>query len=278
MYNFENNYFSYGIVQGRLTVSKELQRFPQENWQQEFIAAKNLKLNFIEWLTEREYNESNPIWSDSGRKLIKEISATHNLQIYSVCSNYVINHSLFKDEDKSVFKHVKSLCEASHKIDCKVLVLPLLEKSNLTKETSELLKKPLFEIANIANDLDMVVSIESLMKSDELKVFLEDLNCSNIKVVFDTGNRALISDNLNNEIISLKNYINHIHIKDKDIYENNVLLGTGMVNFKDIFITLQSINYKGPIVFETNRGNDPIRTAKHNIDICNFFYYNALNA
>ena len=46
------NYFSYGIVQGRLTISDELQKFPQSNWKNEFKVAKNLGFDFIELLVE----------------------------------------------------------------------------------------------------------------------------------------------------------------------------------------------------------------------------------
>lgn len=277
MFECSKNFFSYGIVQGRLTRSNQLQRFPQENWEQEFKVAKTLGFSFIELLTEREFNPNNPIWSNYGRNKIKEINCINELEIYSICSDYIINHSLFNDPNKSVYAHVKKLCEASNEIGCKLLVLPLLEESNLTKDTAKLLAKPINEIAKIAQDLGITISIESLMKSDTLINFLEDLNCENIKIVFDTGNRVLMSDDLSNEIVSLKKHINHIHIKDKNSDGNNVLLGTGKVNFEEIFNTLLSINYKDYIVFETTRGNNPIRSAKHNLDICNFFYENALN-
>ena len=68
------NYFSYGIVQGRLTISDELQNFLNQIGKNEFKVAKNLGFDFIELLVEREYNKNNPIWTDAGRKKIFRIN------------------------------------------------------------------------------------------------------------------------------------------------------------------------------------------------------------
>ena len=64
----------FGIVQGRLLRSPpgELQWFPGEDWSKEFHIAKNLGISFIELIAEREYNPNNPLWSEEGRKEIKE--------------------------------------------------------------------------------------------------------------------------------------------------------------------------------------------------------------
>ena len=38
-----------------------------------------------------------------------------------------------------------------------------------------------------------------------------------------------------------------------------------------MFCAFNEINYKGPFTFETTRGNDPVNTAKYNINLVNFF-------
>ena len=62
----------YGISQGRLTKSRELQRFPYESWKQEFYDASRLGISFIELLTERKYNKENEfkcIWESCNKIL-----------------------------------------------------------------------------------------------------------------------------------------------------------------------------------------------------------------
>ena len=82
----KGNINKYGFSQGRLTVpyNGELQCFPQNEWQNEFINAGLLGCSFIELLIERERNHSNPIWSLVGRKEIldsKAIPKTRDLVI-----------------------------------------------------------------------------------------------------------------------------------------------------------------------------------------------------
>ena len=72
-----------------------------------------------------------------------------------------------------------------------------------------------------------------------------------------------------------KQRIAHIHIKDKNKDNQNVLLGTGVVNFKKIFESLAYIEYDGSYTLETERGHDPVRTALYNLEFVNFFYKEA---
>ena len=100
----------------------------------------------------------------------------------------------------------------------------------------------------------------------------------NVKVVYDTGNRVAFGHDLAGDIRLLRDAIAHVHIKDKNIDNVNVLLGTGLVNFEDVFYALNDISYSGPYTFETTRGSNPINTAKYNMDLVNFFKSNAENA
>ena len=90
-------------------------------------------------------------------------------------------------------------------------------------------------------------------------------------IVYDTGNRVMEGINLANDIKRLAKRIVHVHIKDKDWHGNNVLLGTGEVNFKEVCQAFVDIGYDGTMTFETVRGKDPIRTAKYNLDFIKFF-------
>ena len=72
----------FGISQGRLTPSDQLQRFPSEAWQLEFSNAKKIGLTFIELLTERHFNKNNPVWSSIGRQEIRGACATSGCEIF----------------------------------------------------------------------------------------------------------------------------------------------------------------------------------------------------
>lgn len=259
----------YGISQGRLTKSRELQRFPYESWKQEFYDASRLGISFIELLTERKYNKENPIWSESGRKEIKDICNLNNSEIYSICADYIIDHSLLFDS--SALEHLENLFDAAHDLGSSLVILPMLEKSNLDSENMSSYIKVLRYLSRKAASHNLIICIESLLKSSDLVNLLDTVNEKNLKAVFDTGNRVLECNNLENEIIALKKYIQHIHIKDKNEKGENVILGTGLVNFSEVFSALNYIKYKGALNFETTRGSDPIETARYHINLCNFF-------
>ena len=270
-----NFYRKFGISQGRLTKSNELQRFPYESWQDEFSNASKLNISFIELLTERKYNKNNPVWSKNGREEIKNLCAANNLEIYSICVDYIIDHSLLND--KSSTTHLEKIFRAASKLGCKIVILPLLEESNIDANNSDQFIDILSYLSDKAQESGLIICIESILNSTDLAKFLGLLNKKNVKSVFDTGNRALEARNLYSEITILKNYIAHVHIKDKDMYGENVILGTGLVNFSEIFSALSEINYKGPLNFETTRGSNPLKTAAFHINFCNFFTENAEN-
>ena len=263
----------FGIVQGRLLRSPpgELQWFPGEDWPKEFHIAKNLGISFIELIAEREYNPNNPLWSEEGRKEIKRVSEETGRNLYSTCTDFIINHGILGPDSVNVIKHLTEFIMASRDLGCSTVVLPFLEESNLTASSMKNFLGPIKEIAQIAKENRIQIVLETLLNGLELRDLLEEIDQSHVGCVFDTGNRVVDNLNLGDEISFLGSWIKHVHIKDKVKQGRNVLLGTGLVNFYDVFKSLNEINYSGPLVFETTRGTDPEKTAIFHMEICKFF-------
>lgn len=259
-----NNDFSFGIVQGRLSYSKQLQEFPQNNWQNEFKDAKKIGFDFIEFLIEREHNSQNPFWSVNGNKEIDNLLDNNNLKKYSICLDYIINHSIIYDHKKEVANYVNIFIENAIINKFKVIILPLLENNDINENNIDFYIKYLKKLSE--NYSDIIFCVETLLDSKNLLYLLSNINCDNLKCVFDTGNRVLLSENLNEDIFVLKDYIFHVHIKDKDKHGANVILNTGLVNFDSVLKSLKKINYKNPFVFETTRGEIPIKTAMQHME------------
>ena len=76
--------YKLGIVQGRLTRSSnnQLQCFPKK-WDKEFEYSKNLKISFIELLSERKHNPHNPIWSEKGRAKLLKLACVNKMYFYT---------------------------------------------------------------------------------------------------------------------------------------------------------------------------------------------------
>ena len=113
----------FGIVQGRLTPSKELQAFPKD-WQKEFWQASVLGIDYIELISEREHNQDNPIWDYTGKSI-------NGYQCPILCNDYIIDHSL--NDDPAARMDFK-LIEQANLIGSKLIVLPLFEHSYSTSK------------------------------------------------------------------------------------------------------------------------------------------------
>jgi L-ribulose-5-phosphate 3-epimerase UlaE len=259
-----HEHIKYGIVQGRLIQSPagQLQWFPQEYWESEFFLASALGYDFIELIAERENNPNNPIWFEEGVGKIKSLCQRNNLFLHTLCNDYIINHPLAKDG--SVVEQVLAVTFRCKLLGIRNLILPLFEQSEITDSNFSDYKNILREIACAAEKNNTLVSLETMLNGQKLLELLAYLDHPNIKCVFDTGNRIAWGHDAHSDILLLGEKICHVHIKDKNDNNDNVILGTGKVNFYEIFKAFSAINYFGPYTFETFRGKDPIRTAKYN--------------
>ena len=263
-----------GICQGRLTKSpgNQLQWFPGDKWIDEFKIAKKLSYDFIEILAERNHNHNNPIWSVEGQDKIRLISKKNNLKMYSGCLDYIIDHSIFNGDSLSeeVISYCKNFLHCCSEVGISLVILPLLEQSNISNNKIRLVKLFLEIISLECSKLGITISIESIASPEIILNVLSDHPKNKVGCVYDTGNRALTAKNMPNEIRTLANSINHIHLKDRDKDNNNIVIGTGIVNFVDVFKALKEINYEGKFTFESNRGTDVYATASHNLSFIRF--------
>jgi sugar phosphate isomerase/epimerase len=266
-----------GIVQGRLIQSPpgELQWFPKDDWEKEFFIASAIGLENIELIAERNHNSKNPIWSDRGICKLLELSKRNNVNIHTLCNDHIVDYSLVKNS--SVLKQNLDLIERGQKLNCNKFVLPFFEESEINMKNYVDFIDPIRIIAEACEKSGMVLCLETILNGKELLFLLKEIDHNNIKVVFDTGNRIAFGHNLFDDIIMLNNKIEHVHIKDKNSNNENVLLGTGLVNFLDVFKALKKINYKKSYTFETQRGNSAINTCKYNLNFVNYFYSEAFN-
>ena len=59
---------TYGIMQGRLSPPQEerFQSFPRNSWRQEIARAREVGLDYIEWIDDEYGCTANPIFSEAG--------------------------------------------------------------------------------------------------------------------------------------------------------------------------------------------------------------------
>ena len=261
----------FGMVQGRLIQSPpgHLQWFPQDYWEGEFYIAPAVGIDFIELIAETHHNPNNPIWSESGVARIKELVARNGLTLPTLCNDYIVAHALVGDP--TVLEQNFALLERGRLLGCDRYILPFFEASEINTANQGDFVAPLRAIADHAAERGILVLLETILTGAELVDFLDLLDHPNVAVVYDSGNRVAFGHDLAADIRLLGPRIRHFHVKDKNASNQNVLLGTGLVNFRTVFQALRDIGYQGLYTFETFRGHDPLRTARHNLALINFF-------
>ena len=261
-----------GIIQGRLSKApkNKLQHFPKK-YKDEFFLAKKANLQYIEFFSERKLNPTNPIWTKKGIEEYKQLTKKNNLIINTFCDDFFISNSIKK---KNTINYLTSLSKNLYDLKCKKLVLPFYGKNTLTKKNISLMSKHIEKILKILKKKNIKLLIETNLNAEDYFTLKSKLKSKNFKLAFDTGNRVIFNREIQKEIILLKNEIGHVHIKDKNYLKKNVNLGSGLVNFKEVFNAFKLIKYKQSFTFESVRGTNPFLTAKNNVKFINSYLSN----
>lgn len=255
-----NKFNKIGITQGRLTNTKKniLQMIPS-NWESEFEKLREIKIDYIEFFSEKK-NDLSPIWRIDNRDKLKKILRNYNINQFYFCDNYILKKQQLDDD---YIDYLFDLTKILTEFDNPFIIIPLetIYKSNSNiDEIVECIKEILKIICKFGVDISFEIS-------DDYRNILyidENLKNKNFKITFDTGNFYLL--NKTNESI-LKNIdkifylVNHIHLKDRNNALENVVFNTGNINFNNFLKFLSENDYSGNLTLETHRGDQAIETA-----------------
>ena len=268
----------FGVIQGRLTPAPPgvLQRFPVDEWRDEFARAGALGMAYIELLLETEHTPGNPFWHDADCAAMQSLAAENGGMPYSVCVDYVMPQPL--NGVPETVDYCIDVIRRAAALGAPVVVLPLLEGGELTMSNRHSFVGPLRTLGDVAEDVGATLALETILNGAELTQFLAEVDHPRVRVTFDTGNRAAFGHDIPGDIRALGALIHHVHIKDKNAANQNVRLGTGLVDFMAVAEALTDIGYAGNFTFETTRGTDALRTARHNVGLVTYFMEEAVAA
>jgi L-ribulose-5-phosphate 3-epimerase len=258
---------SFGIMQGRLSGpgSPPRQVFPWKDWKTEFESARRVGFQEIEWLFEANDYQKNPLWTEKGRKEIRDVQNKTGVSVKSVCAHYFVQRNPFKDTSEGK-KVLVNLMEASSSSGINRIVFPLMQENGRDslqdlQEVARFLEEPL----QTAKREGIKLAIESDWPSYQEVKILQQVGNQNLGVCFDIGNRTAKGFSLRNDFSQLSSFIIEIHVKDRRKNGGSQMLGEGDTNFTEFYQYVSGSNYGGPIVFETPVGPDPEKTAKRHL-------------
>jgi len=254
------NKYPIGFMQGRLSnfVGNVIQSFPWDNWENEFLFAKENSLCLMEWTLDAKDLFKNPIMSEQGRKKISYLSKKFNLFIPSLTGDCFMQEPFWKSDNPDKLQKVFiSVCESASKLGIQDIVVPLVDNGSLENSYQyELLinyfnSKRKFFIEN-----KLRILFESDFNPIDLKKFISRFPDDIFGVNYDIGNSAALNFDSDEEFLNYGNRILNIHIKDRKIKGSTLPLGQGDADFAKVFKNIFKINYGGNYILQTARARD----------------------
>lgn len=251
-----------GIIQGRLTESEELQQFPKD-WKNEFVLARKSGYTYIELIRDIDYNADNPLWNDNLKlEEISEVAVKNGVATRVICDDY-IQMCDWSKLDSNQYANLIDILYKAKKLNANIVVFPLFKKACITEISKNDFIIIINKIARIAKLLNIRIALEITDTEENIIDLLNSIEEDNVGICYDTGNLIGAGYNPTEYLKNDKIYdkIIHVHIKDRNAKGENVVLGNGLVDFKEVMNLLIKKEYEGCITTETSRGNNPIETA-----------------
>ena len=248
-----------GIMQGRLSppVAGKIQAFPTKTWTDEFRLAREVGLDCIEWVYEKETENTNPLKDNVGIARVDELAAKSGVAVWSVCADFYMRERLVTVHgvpDRKNIEHLKSLIERCSRLGVRYIVLPFVDSSSLrsTAEVSGLIKM-LESTLPTSEKYGVELHLETDLQPDELKKIFERIRSPKLKANYDIGNSASLGRDPSEELTSVGPWLGSVHVKDRLLGGGTVALGSGQADFPSCFHFIKSAGFKGPFVLQAAR-------------------------
>jgi len=246
-----------GIMQGRLSppINTRIQAFPVNHWEEEFQKASKIGFTSIEWIFDTL--SPNPIVDKMKIRKINKLSSEFDISINSLCADFFMVNKLFnvsEDEISSNLDTLKILIENCSELEINILEIPLVDSSSIKNELFEKeFTTNLNKILPIAEKNNVILTLETDLPPVRFDSLLSDINNPYVAANYDIGNSTSLGYDPAMEFEIMGKWIKNIHIKDRIINGNTVVLGTGNTNFELFFSLISQIKYSDDLVIQGAR-------------------------
>lgn len=266
-----------GIMQGRLLpkLNNRYQAHPLGYWQDEFLLAKKLNLELIEFIFDYDDYELNPLMSLPGIENIQRFINETGVDVKTICADYFMEapvHSKKEFVSKKSLEILKELIKNSSLLGVTDIILPCVDHSRLfdSNDRNRLINH-LKSLNNFLEKYKVNISLETDLNPLEFLELIKAINSPFVKINYDTGNSASLGYNLSEELTTYGEFISDIHIKDRLLMGGSVFFGKGNVDFDLFFKELKELKYDGPIILQLYRDDEGIEVFKKQFELFNNF-------
>ncbi len=263
---------SIGVMQGRLLPKYlgQYQAHPFGYWEDEFSIAKNLGVDYIEFILDYDNAYSNPLLNLEGIYKISDVIQKTGVDVKTVCADYFMKaplHSPDKNISKLSIEIMCKLVSMCHKLDISVIVLPCVDQSSLSsKEDKDRLVSVINSIIKNFENANIYLSLETDLAPAPFAELLERFNSEKVTVNYDIGNSAALGFDPIEELNTFGKLISDVHIKDRVLGGGPIMLGDGNADFDICIAKLKEIGYRGPYIMQAYRDEEGVNIFKSQLD------------
>lgn len=254
--------YNLGFMQGRLTNKGGFypQKFPMEQWEQEFTTAVKIGFDCMEWMFNFEQWNENPIVNETGISKIRRLIEETGIDVSGICANYFMHKNIY--DSCAIEENISILLELvknAELIGCPNIIIPLFEASEI-QLGNEVLRK----IIECVSSKRVSILLETDCEIESVYQWFVQLLCKNVGLCYDIGNAAGLGRDIVQELTHYSDIVKNVHIKDKKKGGSTVLLGQGDAPIGDALAILKEKKYKGCYILESYYGLDAIEDTKKN--------------
>ena len=261
-----------GVMQGRLLPKYQgrYQAHPVGYWQDEFIVAKEVGLDCIEFILDYNEAEDNPLIKEGGIDEIMTVVEKTGVEVKTICADYFMKAPLHSEHieiaDSSQKLMIRLLNNAAELCVTDV-VIPCVDKSTLVNQSSiNLFIEKLLPVIVIAEKHGINLSLETDLAPQLFFELLERIHSNRVTVNYDIGNSAALGYDSVEELECYGKRITDIHIKDRVLGGGPVKLGEGDADFSVFFNKLKDFDYQGPFIMQAYRDEEGVDIFKKQLD------------
>lgn len=266
-----------GVKVGRLTnYTDGLEKFPIRTWKKELISINKLGISIVEWSISNQSFYKNPILDKKLNSDLNFYKKKYNVSINSIVLDFIIQSPFWKfkgDKRKILEKKFYDCLDACVKNKINKIIFPIIDNSKFLDDSEQKELKSFFiKLEDYLKISNLQILVEADFSPEFFKKFISDLNYKYFKVCYDTGNSAGNKFDIEQEFKSYGEYINLIHIKDKNKKNKSVMLGSGICNFEKLFKSINDVNYQGNFIFEMFKKKPLYKNLAYQINIFKEIY------
>ena len=236
-----------------------------------FDTAQQLGFDGLEVFIGEDYAQ-HPLLSEAGLDRAMALRERTGTQIACFAVQAIIRRGFANPNPDTRLEGIhliSRLCRVAPQFDIGLMLLPLFEAAtpDPSKLDDPLLIDGLRRVCDVAGTYGVTITLETPLSGADHVRLIELVGSNALAMCYDVGNAKRGGFDGPAEIRQFRDHIGYLHMKDTDSQD----LGEGRVDFDAVAVAVREIGYDKWCSLETPIGDDPLASAKKNLDFTHGF-------